>query len=313
MSQKVDLIEDNEELKIIAGVVDNSMGIDEMLDFTKPTYVHHYTATTSLKEILNNNSLWFTHYEFLNDKSERYYTYNLFKECLEDEKENLNKTFYYCIRNEIENNESYNFNIKNTRNYFVCSFSISDDSLNMWNYYTKTANKSGCNIKFNLESLIKNLPNKNFYYYKVNYDEEIQKEYIKRHIYNFNKAWDNKKSSDFSNELLDLLEDIIDLRSLLFKHPSFSSEEEYRIVFSFEEEKFDEIKKTGLLKFRESNGVIVPFLDIHFDKLSVEGVKLSPTNKSELAKKGILMLLNNLDYINVEENNVTISNIPLRY
>ncbi|MDR3754013.1 MAG: DUF2971 domain-containing protein [Terracidiphilus sp.] len=49
---------------------------------TKPKRLFHYTTQTGLDGILTSDSIWATHYRFLNDSMERRYGLTLFKEAL---------------------------------------------------------------------------------------------------------------------------------------------------------------------------------------------------------------------------------------
>lgn len=65
---------------------------------------------------------------------------------------------------------------------YVASFSLNNNSLNIWNYYTKTNDKTGYSIGYNSKELIDSLKNKSFYFYKVYYDIDFQKAVIKGYI-----------------------------------------------------------------------------------------------------------------------------------
>lgn len=284
-------------------------------DSEKNTY--HYTSPVGLKGILEKPSLRFTDYRFLNDRSEKIYAFKLFVQCMKEEENFLKSNFYDTILSRIcEGNnkyEAYNKTINNLfeRNYYVASFSNNDNSLSMWGYYTKTANKTGYCIKFNNKELISTLSNRSFNYYQVNYNKEEQKNEFKKYIHIFNEAWDDSKSDIYLNWVQGLLLDLIDLTSLRFKHPSFSNEEEFRIVYRIDSQ--DKIKNEGLLKFRESNGIMIPYLEINFEKNSIVGVKISPTQQDLMAKEGLFLMLKHLEYDHLSENDITISDIPLRY
>jgi hypothetical protein len=182
----------------------------------------------------------------------------------------------------------------------------------LWNYYTKTTNKTGYSIKLNSKNLVESLSNKSFYKYKVNYDVEAQKNIYKSYISSFNKAWDNSMSQCFKDSLLGILLDLIDLESLVFKHPAFINEEEFRIVFSINRKNSAKIEHEKIIRFRESNGIIIPYLHISFDKRSINEVIISPTQQDSRAKGSLLMLLHNCGYTHIKEEQITISDIPIR-
>ena len=317
--------DDDEENRILDELVFNVLDSkddkekEEELEFDINNHpnIYHYTSPMGLKEIITDNSLWFTHYKFLNDRSEKYYCYDLFKRCIEREKGELKKVFYSTILSVISENGDLNYEIFNKKtkdlpDYYIASFSLNNNSLSMWNYYTKTINKTGYNISFKTKELINSLKNKSYNYYKVNYDIKRQTNEIERYIRCFNNAWDDTKSEAFLQWLQYLLLDLIDLISLRFKHHAFANEEEFRIVYKVTSLNSEIIEKEKLLEFRESNGIIVPYLNIGFNKTSIEGIKISPMQQDELVKEGLLMMLNNMGYHHFEKKDITTSDIPLR-
>ena len=69
-------------------------------------------------------------------------------------------------------------------NVFVCCFSLDNDSLPMWNYYTKEINNQGFNIEFSdkklVESLLRlnpDLDGCNFSFGTVDYSKDNNSEY----------------------------------------------------------------------------------------------------------------------------------------
>lgn len=283
-----------------------------------PEKIYHYTSPYGLQGIIDSNSMWFTHYKFLNDRSEKYYAFNIFKECFINQKEKLNNNFYEAVMNLLCEEGNFNENIfyhkvSKFPDYYIASFSLNSDSLNMWNYYTKNSSKTGYSLEFNLSELKDSLVYKSYNYYRVNYDKDKLIEKINYYISCFNKGWDNNRSKEFLHCLCMLLIEVIDAESLQNKHQAFSSEEEFRIVFKIEERNREKIRCEKLMKFRELNGIIVPFLDIGFDKKSVKGIRISPTQQDELAKEGLRMVLDNNEYENIPSEKITVSDIPLRY
>lgn len=326
MSQDNDLIKliSDEENEIIGNILLQSLYYEEnnkdIINYKEnlPESIYHYTSPSGLQGIIASNSLWFTHYKFLNDRGEKYYAFSIFKECLLEQKENLNKNFYNAVLNLICEGENFSQKIfyqkaRNLPDYFIASFSLNSDSLNMWNYYTKEKNKTGYSVEYNLKELEASLVNKSYNAYKVNYEKEILVDKINFYIRCFNKGWDDNRSKEFLHCLCVLLIEVIDAESLQNKHKAFSSEEEFRIVFKVQDYNREKFKCDKLMKFRELNGIMVPFLDIGYDKQCVKGVKISPTQQDELIKEGLRMVFDNNGYENIPNEKITMSDIPLRY
>ena len=316
----IDKVEQNMLAKLVDDIArfDNDLESKQKLD-TNKFRIHHYTSPGGLKGILENNSLWFTDYRFLNDRSEKIYTFDLFKNCMEEERKNLKSNFYNTILNCIcedgnINYDSFNKILKYSEgDYYVASFSINDNSLSLWNYYTKTVDKTGYSISFKSKELINSLSNKSFDYYKVYYKINTQKNILKGYIHQFNDVWDDNRSDVYLKWILGLLLDVIDMTSLKFKHNAFENEKEFRIVYKILDISREKIKNEKLLKFRESNGIMIPYLDISFEKNSIVGVKISPTQQDRMAKEGLFLMLKHLEYDHLSEDDITISDIPLRF
>lgn len=309
-----------QEINILNDLLLKDLIDDKVIDFITdtPETIYHYTSPSGLSGIISNNSMWFTHYRFLNDRSEKYYTFSMFKMCLEEQKGELKKNFYEAVMNGICDEGYFNRKIfyekvRQFPDYYIASFSLNPDSLNMWNYYTKQVSKMGYGLEFNLSELKNGLQNKSYNAYRVNYDKDRLVKEINHYIKCFNQAWDDNRSKEFLNCLYMFLIEIIDAESLQHKHQAFSSEEEFRIVFKVNDINDEKLKREKLIKFREMNGIMVPFLDIRFDKKCVRGIRISPTQQDELVKEGLRMILDNNEYEHILNEKISVSDIPLRY
>lgn len=101
---------------------------------TKTRSIFHYTSIGGLQGILSSKTLRFTNIKYMNDKDEIVAGLDsMAKACnaSEEERDNLRSAF-----------ASYGAQT------FVCCFSLEDDSLPLWNYYTKEINNQGYNIEF---------------------------------------------------------------------------------------------------------------------------------------------------------------------
>lgn len=128
----------------------------------------HYTSPEALIKILENKSLRFTDYRFLNDKTEGTYIYDVINSLdlsVYDEGfikaiENLKKRRFTASEiasewlSHISNEDTYK--IDTPYFYFICSFSTDCNNLSMWNYYTKTVSGVGYNIVLYTKDLQEN-------------------------------------------------------------------------------------------------------------------------------------------------------------
>ena len=101
--------------------------------------VYHYTSIGGLESILRNKTLRFTNIKYMNDKDEIIAGLDsIAKDCNASD----------------EVREQMRLAITNLgMQLFVCCFSLKEDSLPMWNYYTKEINSQGYNIEFDDKKL----------------------------------------------------------------------------------------------------------------------------------------------------------------
>lgn len=132
--------------------------------------IFHYTSIGGLEGILGDKKLRFTNIKYMNDKDEIIAGLDsLAKACdvSEEAREKMRAAF--------------NSHGEQT---FVCCFSLEEDSLPLWNYYTKEINNQGYNIEFDdkklVESILRNNPvlnGCNLSYGIVDYSKDNDSEY----------------------------------------------------------------------------------------------------------------------------------------
>lgn len=221
-------------------------------------------------------------------------------------KQKLNSAFLSEI------NEMQNFHIdESANNYcrYICSFSLNPDSLSLWNYYTKTVSGTGYNIGFSWKSLIEKINVLNEFetiHGKVLYEKEEQTHILEYALIGYNSAYISATSDTERVQVLDQLRRCFNILSVYLKHPAFADEEEVRICIT---------PKTNptiprKANYRESNGIFVPYITVHFFVDAVKRITISPINQKELSINGISNMILDLGYTDVS---IQISEIPLRY
>ncbi len=80
------------------------------------------------------------------------------------------------------------------------------------------------------------------------------------------------------------------------KRDCFSSEKELRIIITVPSDKFSSLKEHGIYKYRISNGLLIPYLELKFDPKSIKGITISPTTQSDLAGKSVQDFLRYCDF-----------------
>lgn len=316
--------------------------------------MHHYTSQSGLYNILESKKLWFTDSKFLNDTSEGIYIYGLIKEvfnefdttedfikfrnCVYSLLKFLNEDFYYdedpassrYIDTLIDKNDVPHF--------FICSFCDDNDVLNMWNYYTKSDNNIGVNIKFMANDFKQNIGNyleykpsswlniKSGTAIKVLYDAELQKRFLRIMIETAYSFW---KVSRLYVPIAYNLVIFLSMFRFAFKHPAFKNENEIRLVICISNNIFNEelihqdqterslfadfepnkqwLVKSEKVKLRPDKDGFIPYIAIPFDKDNVKQITASPNMKNY---ETIRFLLKKLGYS--DDIKVTRSTIPWR-
>lgn len=291
---------------------------------TKAKPIFHYTSIGGLQGILSSKTLRFTNIKYMNDKDEIIAGLDsIAKACSasEEERENLLSAF-----------------ISHGTQTFVCCFSLEEDSLPMWNYYTKEINNQGYNIEFDdkklVESILRSNPVLNgcdFAFGAVDYSKDDDSEYsktitkeilssmelsISKLFLTVVKGAQGKASSNIDELALKDWEEKIDDTEkkrkfndlpiyfyngekcnfdknasgnyLYFvKRDCFKQEREFRIVITVPDELLPKMTEEKVYKFRVSNGVLVPYIELKFTEDVVKSITISPTVKSDLVELSI--------------------------
>ena len=285
----------------------------------KEGFIYHYTSSEGLLGILRDKTLWFTDTMGLNDSSEGNYIWEILEECLEG---NYDEKFNTSIKALEKDSYEIDDDMKGTfepHSYFICSFSENQDSLQMWNYYTKNINSVGYNICFDRQHLIKSVKewDKNFEVTlcQVIYDKEKQKEWMKSALDLIYKYW-KKHKKNYRLELLSCLQYLFARVRIVFKHPSFANEQEVRLVVELAGSQFFDnlttMPKQKEVKIRIVNNMFVPYLEVPFKEPSIiKQITTSPIIKDDTIVDSVYLLL--YKYGEIDSCEIKRSEIPLKY
>lgn len=277
-----------------------------------PKEIYHYTSSCALLSIIQNKQLWFTNSRFLNDKTENRYIYLLLDEYIEQNKNKFCETYYneikYLCKTLTKDENEFCYSLFNENHLYVSSFSINQDSLGLWNYYTKSSESVGYNIIFDAEKFLKYSNDGTLIkqYGKVIYDKNKQLKILDSLIMNLYQRF--KELGNTLSEHSMLFQDFAYLLSefsIFLKDESFKQEEEFRFVW-------ESSKRADL---REYKNIFIPYLKYDIPSVSILGITISPTNQSNIVELGLQQLIQN--YLYEPERNINYridkSNIPLRY
>lgn len=282
---------------------------DEKLNL-KPLW--HYTSAEGLTGIIRQKEkgklhFWFTRSDCLNDASEGNHILNIYHEVCEhllDDHE-ITKEFYNQIKDiEIPLEQFINYPVpppEDCDGYsitdclpcdsFICSFSLKQDSLDMWRYYSKGNGGYGLKLKPFIFDDKKDFA-RTFDYQegqifskiigsKVIYDKKVKEDLLRDFIKDSYSVYQNFElpNNDDIKALQGTIRFFLKDYQFKFKHECYKSEQEYRFIFYRPCEKPKSLmNELPDVKYRTQNGIIVPYIDVTVDDgiSMLDAVMISP-------------------------------------
>ena len=262
---------------------------------------YHYASKQSLLGIIENQSMWFTDYRYLNDPNEGKVVSRVFNKVVKELKQSglITDHQFELIRYAKPYNPDaplffldYLGNRRNAvRSFYVASFSKKKDELALWSFYSQ---KSGCNICFTSSDFKRD----HLEYIEIIYDEDKQKQIITDLVLSL---LDNELDSNDEYVVLYALREQLTRLMLMFKSDEFSFEQEVRVVYSGDVERSD-------VKYRIRDEFIIPYISIPLNKMRFD-VLCSPLNKDKRIMDGITHLIQTRGF----DGSAKESKIKLRY
>jgi hypothetical protein len=209
---------------------------------TQPLY--HYTNQLGLLGIVENEALWATKIHYMNDSTEFSAIFNMVANRLDTE-ENNTPTIPSSLPIPSRSMTLRAFATASTAvNVCVVSFSINGDLLSQWRGYAK--GDYGYSIGFNADKLTYFAAKGDFVLRPCVYDEEVQKRIV-------DEICDYYLTSTVINELAIVQQFTATVISYgaFFKDPSFSQEDEWRLV--------SQPLADRELHFRKGKSMIIPY------------------------------------------------------
>jgi len=273
---------------------------------SNPKILYHYTSVGTLLKILDNTvdnkvCLRATHAKFFNDP----YEYKLAVPFL---KQSMVK---YEKENNIINGQSLNFNKNSISRLgrafgdpFMLSLSEKPDDLTMWRTYGSDGEGVAIGMDWEmLYSYAEDEENTNTILLPCQYDKT---KIIEKLTKDWADLYDDITFMDGGKKLgMNSFEFPIKLiaSSFSFKRNEYSSEREWRLC----KNEFKEKK----VKFRENDGLLIPFIEHYFDKRIVKKIIIGPCVNKRLSKESIEMFLKSREY-NLHGESIITSKVPYR-
>jgi len=283
--------------------------------------IYHYTDLNGLIGILESQTLFSTHINFLNDRKEFQYGLDLIESVLIESNNAVHKKMLAELNKKVEN-------LKNLEKYVTC-FSRNGDLLSQWRSYGNQG--KGVAIGFNpieiTESFQEILHSSN-----ILYDEKDQKEIIREIIkisieyFNENKIFYDWEGCDYNFMISKAIIEFLECMVIGWKHPSFSEEKEFRLEYDVDY--LSNKKSNKEILFRISDRLLIPYIKLyskysenndessehikHTDsdqKLPITKIILGPSLDFESNEMAIQMLLRKNGFNDIE---IKASQIPYR-
>ena len=265
--------------------------------------IYHYTNASALLGMFKNCSkenpyitMWATHSLYLNDPTEYEYGKEVCLRLLKSVEEEYNipqeerlserlldkdsgiKPFLHLM--DVGNSMDAN-SIGNGFPYII-SLSKNVDTLPMWNTYAQRGN--GVAIGFDEDKLKeqnKKWSNKPCYYEFEDKENSSVKTLILS-IYNKIHQTNYQLKNMDSFRIMDFIQHIYSEAAAYIKYKAYKEEREVRC----------KINIASNILFRESNGLIIPYVEVHIPFNCVKKIIIGPTNDSERMRKSLFMLVN---------------------
>lgn len=283
--------------------------IDEKLKITTPEYLYHYTSSKGLLGIIQDNSLWVTKMDYLNDSLELRLAFDLLNNEIDNQLKHGSST---RKPNELEFMKSYLANLQNNDTggvYLgVSSFTEKSDHLGQWRGYCQIGD--GYSLGFDTTKL-KQLIGNQAYLLPCIYDEEDQRKIISELVNHCSISPDKRiKPTGILPPISELqYEDAIRIIPAIIKDKAFEDEKEWRLIVRGTKNK---------VKFRSGSFSLIPYWEMnpignHMYKEALHQIVIGPTPFPDKSKKALQTFLRmNTIFIIHREDGIINSKVPLQ-
>lgn len=216
--------------------------------------LYHYTDQNGFIGIFENQELWATKIQYLNDASEYIFAHKLAEKCLNLR---LNNTESLTLKKRLQYYIDIIDDIKNT-NTCVCSLTENGDLLSQWRGYSRSL--GGYSIGFSYVAIEPYIRLQNCKLVKCIYSADEQKikmfEIIDYMIENFMDESEPDYKMPVHYDSGEVFKDKLSEIAPAMKDASFKEEAEWRILstVNFEE-----------LSFRTGSSMLTPYIKINLD------------------------------------------------
>ena len=265
--------------------------------------IYHYTNASALLGMFSKCSkdnpyitMWATHSLYLNDPTEYKYGKEVCVRLLKSVEEEMNIPQEERLSERLSDKESgikpflHLMDVGNSMDAnsigdgfpYIISLSKNKDRLPMWNTYAQRGN--GVAIGFDEDKLKEQ--NKDWSIKPCYYDVE-DKEYLSvrtliQSIYNNIRQANYQLKNMDSFRIMDIIQHIYSEAAAYIKHEAYKDEREVRC----------KVNRASDILYRESNSLIIPYVEVNIPFECVKKIIIGPTNDSERMSNSLFMLVN---------------------
>lgn len=219
---------------------------------SEPKKLYHYTNMKGLTGILESSRLWLSDIEFLNDHKEYSYFTDMVFDILENDTHGLESDEYEWVKNVLENSKDYSELVR----IFVGSFTTEADLLPQWRGYS---DGTGFNLLFQFKDLYSLCQKQRCSLVEVNYEETEARKYAAEVVGLLRDAYALDDEDD-RGAAEGIVITHMHVNAATFKHPSFSGEREWRILYPLLVGLRG--RGTNTVKLRSGNSLLIPYTSI---------------------------------------------------
>jgi len=250
--------------------------------------IYHYTNAAALLNILESGggkeifTLRLSRVDYMNDIYDGKDVFDfIFNECVKSGQAHLTSNFIQYVTVLVKSLDEGQFLDASSRQVsYVSSLTIDGDSLPMWRNYTN--NGGGYNIALNPDILWAYCTKtRDMALIPVVYEYDVMLSILNAIFSAFSSIWDNEPER--ATHLRIILFRYMMLAKLSFKHPSFSHEQEIRLI-KFEPRIVGINQKE---KYVIANGIMRPYIEVEIPKDIFLGVTVGPLLEAEAAKRTV--------------------------
>ena len=304
--------EENEQYRLFVSEKAREIGL---FNYNPDDIIWHYTDGTGFLGILQSATIYATQVSSLNDRNETKYATDLFKKSVEElraakKDDEVARAFLNGVLEYTKDNPDAPTH--GTSKFFVSCFSAEEDDLSQWDRYGK---QNGYAIGFYARGFRRS-PISSIY--RVVYDraaqEKVSKELAEATLRFFIEGLKGERLQDpqkWAEEFFLAWDEWIYKLAPLAKDPQWKAENEFRLVHKLDGSDFSRVR------FQQKATMLGRYLPIstpqwvkhRTPRLPVAKIFIGPGNHSAFTRVSVLLLLEQLGYVNIP---VEVTNISLQ-